>query len=97
MTASELRYMIAIDELCQENVAVKQSDLATKLCVTKVSVFNAMERLCEKGFVMKEKRVLNLTENGKSILSDYRSIIEFMGRIYRFIVVRRAIRLIKMR
>ena len=79
MTASELRYLIAIDELCQENVAVKQSDLTTKLCVTKVSAFNAMERLCEKGFVVKNKRVLSLTESGKSILFDYRSIIEFMA------------------
>lgn len=79
MTASELRYLIAIDELCQENVAVKQSDLAAKLCVTKVSAFNAIERLCEKAFVAKNKRVLTLTESGKSILSDYRSIIEFMA------------------
>ncbi len=78
MTASELRYLIAIDELCQEKVMVKQSDLAAKLCVTKVSAFNAMERLCEKGYVEKNKRSLTLTENGSSMLSDYRSIIEFM-------------------
>ncbi len=79
MTASELRYLIAIDELRQEKVVVKQSYLATKLCVTKVSAFNAMERLCEKGFVTKNKRILTLTESSKSILSDYRSIIEFMA------------------
>lgn len=79
MTASELKYLIAIDELYKENTEVKQSDLATRLCVTKVSAFNAMERLCEKGFVEKNKRKLSLTESGRSVLSDYQSIIGFMA------------------
>lgn len=59
MTASELKYLIAIDELSRENVKVNQSNLATKLCVTKVSAFNAVERLCEKGFIEKTRE--NLT------------------------------------
>lgn len=79
MTASELRYLIAIDELCQEHVAVKQSDLAAKLCVSKVSAFHATERLCEKGLAEKGKRALTLTESGQSLLFDYRAIIEFMA------------------
>ncbi len=79
MTASELKYLMAIDELSRENVTVKQSDLAAKLCVTKVSAFNAIERLCEKGFAEKNKKMLALTESGRSILSDYRFIIDFMA------------------
>lgn len=78
MTASELKYLIAIDELSRENVKVNQSNLATKLCVTKVSAFNAVERLCEKGFIEKNKRKLDLTEKGISELYDYKLIIEFM-------------------
>lgn len=79
MTASELKYLIAIDELSRENIKVNQSNLAIKLCVTKVSAFNAVERLCEKGFIEKNKRKIDLTERGNYELSDYRSIIEFMA------------------
>lgn len=79
MTASELRYLLAIDELYKDNSAVKQSDLATKLGVSKVSAFNAMERLCEKGFVEKSKKKLALTERGQDLLADYKAIIEFIA------------------
>lgn len=78
MTSSELRYLITVDEISQENKVVKQSDLASRLNVTKVSAFNAIERLCEKNYITKINRKLMLTDKAIKALLDYRLIINFM-------------------
>lgn len=79
MTSSELKYLIAINELCKDGQPARQSDLSAKLRVTKVSTFNAVERLCEKNFVTKEKARVSLTDSGKEILRDYLLIIDFIS------------------
>lgn len=56
MSSSELRYLIAANELAGQMISVKQTDLANRLQVTKVSTYNAMERLREKGFIEKNER-----------------------------------------
>ena len=53
MSSSELRYLRAVNKLAEELLCVKQTDLANKLRVTKVSAYNAVERLKEKGFIEK--------------------------------------------
>lgn len=55
MSSSELRYLIAANELAEESQCVKQTDLANKLSVTKVSAYNAVERLKEKGYIEKKR------------------------------------------
>lgn len=60
MSSSELRYLIAANELDEELQCVKQTDLANKLRVTKVSAYNAVERLKEKGFIEKNERKSSL-------------------------------------
>ena len=56
MSASELRYLIAANDLAAGGGTVKQTDIANKLGVTKVSAYNALERLKEKGYIEKADR-----------------------------------------
>ena len=79
MSSSELRYLIAANELAEELQCVKQTDLANKLSVTKVSAYNAVERLKEKGFIEKNERKIVLTDRGREVLNEYMTIIRFMS------------------
>lgn len=53
MSSSELRYLIAANVLAEQMEIVKQTDVANKLNVSKVSTYNAIERLRDKGFIEK--------------------------------------------
>lgn len=79
MSSSELRYLIAIEDLSGQLKGIKQTDLATKLHVSKVSVYNAVEKLKEKGFIEKNERKIFLTKKGEEILDEYMVIIRFMA------------------
>lgn len=79
MSSSELRYLIAANELAEQMPIVKQTDIANKLQVTKVSAYNAVERLREKGLIEKSGRKIELTERGKEVLSEYMIIIRFIA------------------
>lgn len=79
MSSSELRYLIAANELADSLPSVKQTDIANKLRVTKVSAYNAVERLREKGYVEKNERKIALTEKGVNILNEYMTIIRFIA------------------
>lgn len=79
MSASELRYLIAANELTDKIAIVKQTDVANKLRVSKVSTYNAMERLRDKGLIEKNERRIVLTERGREVLSEYMTIIRFIS------------------
>ncbi len=79
MSSSELRYLIAANELAGQMENVKQTDLANKLKVSKVSTYNAMERLREKGFIEKNERKIILTKKGEDALNEYMTIIRFIS------------------
>jgi hypothetical protein len=79
MSSSELRYLIAANELAKQIENVKQTDVANKLQVSKVSTYNAMERLREKGFIEKNERKIVLTDRGREVLNEYMTIIRFMS------------------
>lgn len=79
MSSSELRYLIAASALAKQIDIVKQTDLANKLQVSKVSVYNAVEKLKEKGFIEKNERKILLTKKGEEILDEYMAIIRFMA------------------
>lgn len=79
MSSSELRYLIAANELAEQMEIVKQTDVANKLNVSKVSTYNAIERLRDKGFIEKNERKIVLTERGKEVLNEYMTIIRFMS------------------
>ena len=65
MSSSELRYLIAASVLAKQLDIVKQTDLANKLQVSKVSVYNAVEKLKEKGLIEKNERKILLTKKVK--------------------------------
>ena len=79
MSSSELRYLIAANDLAKELKFVKQTDVANKLKVTKVSTYNAIERLREKGLIEKTDRKIILTEKGKDALNEYMTIVRFIS------------------
>ena len=79
MSSSELRYLIAANELAEQMEIVKQTDVANKLKVSKVSTYNAMKRLRDKGFIEKNDRKIVLTDRGKEVLNEYMTIIRFMS------------------
>lgn len=78
MSSSELRYLITANVLAEQTENVKQTDVANKLRVSKVSTYNAMERLRDKGFIEKNERKIVLTDRGKEVLNEYMTIIRFM-------------------
>lgn len=78
MSSSELRYLIVVNELGKINHCVKQIKIASELKVSKVSVYNAIERLREKGYVIKDERNVIITELGVKALKDYQRIISFI-------------------
>ena len=79
MSSSELRYLIAANELAKQIENVKQTDVANKLQVSKVSTYNAIERLKDKGFIDKNERKIVLTDKGREVLNEYMTIIRFMS------------------
>ncbi len=79
MTSSELRYLITLNELCQKLEIVKQTDIAKMLNVTKVSTYNALERLREKGFIEKGEKKIVVSQLGKEVLKEYMTIIGFIS------------------
>ena len=79
MSSSELRYLIAANELAEQMEIVKQTDVANKLNVSKVSTYNAIERLRDKGFIEKNDRKIVLTDRGKEVLNEYMTIIRLMS------------------
>ena len=79
MSSSELRYLIAASELAEQIESVKQTDVANKLRVSKVSTYNAMERLHDKGYIEKNERKIVLTALGKEVLNEYMTIIRFIS------------------
>lgn len=79
MSSSELRYLITANELAEQTESVKQTDVANKLRVSKVSTYNAMERLRDKGFIEKNERKIVLTDRGKEVLNEYMTIKRYMS------------------
>lgn len=79
MSSSELKYLIAANELSRTGAAVKQSDVANRLRVSKVSAYKAIERLKEKGFIERNERKVVLTPEGERILGEYMTIIRFIS------------------
>lgn len=80
MTASELRYLIAVHELCEEHGAAKLTMIANKMQVSKVSAFKAVERLEAGGYLGHGGKNICLTEQGKDELAEYILALRFIER-----------------
>ena len=71
--------VVNANELAEQMEIVKQTDVANKLNVSKVSTYNAIERLRDKGFIEKNDRKIVLTNLGKEVLNEYMTIIRFIS------------------
>lgn len=82
MTSAELKYLISIDELYEGDgeKGIKLVSIASKMNVTKVSVFRAIERLEKGGYIRRnDKNKVMITEYGYDQLSEYRMMIDWLG------------------
>lgn len=80
MTAAELKYLLAIDELYDGKTGIKLTAIATKMDVTKVSVHRAVERLDKNGYTQRdEKNKVIISEYGYEQLQMYRGLIRWIS------------------
>lgn len=80
MTAAELKYLIATDELYNGSVGVRLTELAAKMGITKVSVYKAAIRLENSGCIERdENNKLIITEYGYKLLGQYRTLIDWFS------------------
>ena len=76
MTASELKYLIAANELSDNGIGAR---MAARLGVSKVSVCKAVERLTESGYLCQNGKRVLLTERGIEEIADYMIVVDFIG------------------
>ncbi len=71
LTASQIRYLLAIAELSQKRACVSSSDIADKLQVTRPSVNKMLAVLSDKSLLEKKRYgAVQLTDLGAKISSD---------------------------
>lgn len=78
MTVSELKYLIAADEITVQEKGASIAAISKKMNVSKVSVYRGIERLVNKDYISRNNRKIVFTEQGKSALAEYRIIIQFI-------------------
>ena len=79
MTASELKYLIAANELSDNGNGAKMAAMAGRLSVSKVSVCRAVERLIGSGYLCQNGKRVLLTERGIEEITDYMIVVDFIG------------------
>ena len=80
MTAAELKYLTAINELYDGIIGIKLISIAAKMNVTKVSAYRAVERLENHGCVKRdEKNKVVMTEYGYEQLEKYNVLIGWLN------------------
>ena len=80
MTAAELKYLLAINELYDGTTGIKLTAIAAKMDVTKVSVHRAVERLDKNGYTERdEKNKVIISEYGYEQLRLYRTLIRWIS------------------
>ncbi len=78
MTYSELNYMRSVKRL-SDGDGTRMCDMSGQMCVSRVSVFRAVERLEKGGFLTKDRnRRITLTEKGEETLGKYEIVIGFL-------------------
>lgn len=73
ISASNVRYLLALFELSKDSTGVKSSDIAERLNITKPSVHTMVKRFVQKGYVTQEKyEAIHLTAEGRRLARLYR-------------------------
>lgn len=84
MTVSTQKYLKAVYELSKRGGSVRIADIAETLSVSKASVYSALKKLSEKGFVMHETYGnVELTKTGekkaKALIESYKRLKQTLG------------------
>lgn len=79
MTASELKYLIATNELIGERGYAIMAAIAKKLSVAKVSACKEIERLSANGYLQRDGKKITLTETGNAAVASFMPVVEFIG------------------
>lgn len=83
ITASNIRYLIALDKLNEEGKGIKCVDVANALGFSKPSIYNMMKALYDMGFVAKiDRGFIFLTEKGKLFAAKYRSYFNIANNFF---------------
>ena len=81
MTVSELKYLTAINELYEGTAGIKLISIADKMKISKVSVYKAVVKLDEKGYVKRdENNKVIMTAQGHEQLDLYNKLIGYINR-----------------
>ncbi len=80
MTAAELKYMIAINQLYDGKAGINLTSIAAQMGVSKVSVYRAVERLEKDGYARRdEKNKVVITEHGYEQFAKYMQLIGWLA------------------
>ena len=79
MTASELKYLIAANELSDNGNGARMAAMAQRLNVSKVSVSRAVEKLIASGYLYQSGKKILLTKKGIEEITDYLIVIDLIG------------------
>ncbi len=80
MTSAELKYLTTINELYNGLSGIKLTTIATKMNVTKVSVYRVVERLQNHGYIKRdEKNKVIMTAYGYEQLEKFNLIINWIS------------------
>lgn len=78
MTVSELKYLIAAEEVANCEQFVSIVSISKKMNVSKVSVYRGIERLVGNEYILRENKKIIFTEKGRLALAEYKMIIRFI-------------------
>ena len=79
MTAADLKYLLAIDELYNGSAGIKLIAIADRMNITKVSVHRAVERLEKNGYTQRDdKNKVVISDYGYEQLKEYTAIMNWI-------------------
>lgn len=77
LTASAIKYLLAISGLCRDGKGVRCVDVSTELNVTKPSAHHMIQSLCDAGLAERERYgAVYLTDEGREAAALYGSCYE---------------------
>lgn len=72
MTPAAIKYLLVLDDLCQEGKGVRSVEIAARMNVSKPSAHSMLQNLCQAGLVEKERYgTVYLTQEGRSAAAGY--------------------------
>lgn len=78
MTTSELKYLIAIDDLKKEQSEVIMARVAAYLGVARSSCKVAIENLVNQGIILFNGREISFTEEGYKKFLEYNTVVNYL-------------------